>query len=88
MVGAERREEAEPQRAIGAQRAQRASSKDVPSLLHDACVTEETKRTKAYDEIYSRTRRNLKSTSTSRIYSKGGRARRRFQIFRLTLRRT
>ena len=43
MVGAERREEAEPQRAIGAQRAQRASSKDVLSLLHDACVTEETK---------------------------------------------
>ena len=66
MVGAERREEAEQQRAIGAQRAQRASSKDVLSLLHDACVTEETKRTKAYDEIYSRTRRNLKSTSTSR----------------------
>ena len=58
MVGAERREEAEQQRAIGAQRTQRASSKDVLSLLHDACVTEETKRTNrttksivAHDEI-------------------------------------
>ena len=82
MVGAERREEAEQQRAL------LGIVANALSLLHDACVTEETKRTKAYDEIYSRTRRNLKSTSTSRIYSKGGRARRRFQIFRLTLRRT
>ena len=82
MVGAERREEAELQSTL------LGIVANVISLLHDACVTEETKRTKAYDEIYSRTRRNLKSTSTSRIYSKGGRARRRFQISRLTLRRT
>ena len=60
MVGAERREEAEQQRAL------LGIVANALSLLHDACVTEETKRTKAYDEIYSRTRRNLKSTSTSR----------------------
>ena len=64
MVGAERREEAEQQRAL------LGIVANALSLLHDACVTEETKRTKAYDEIYSRTRRNLKSTSTSRTTAK------------------